>query len=630
MHKFFNNIIFGLPRPLKRAIQVGSDCTLIIFCFWLAMALRLDGIFTQIKPHSWLTLAAVIPGTIVTFACLGLYRAVVRFMAEKAVVVIVVGASVSSALAFIASQFFALEVPRSVPGIYFSLLVLATGGTRLLMRTAYLALKDIGRMPIVVYGAGDTGRLVARALMESKNYRPCLFIDDNKALQGTQIMGIPIVSLELAEKKISEISLKTALIAFQDKNLQKQAAKRMVSLGLEVRIVPEMSDLLSGRVKVSNMRRLKIEELLGRDTVKASSTLMARTTYSKSVMVTGAGGSIGTELCRQLIRQAPYRLVVLDVSEYALYTLVEELTEIIKSEQYEVVLVPLLGSITQQNVIERAIIEHEVDTLYHAAAYKHVPMVENNAAEALKNNALGTHLLARAAGRNGVKHFTLISTDKAVRPTNIMGATKRLAELAVLAAATIYPKTKFCSVRFGNVLGSSGSVVPKFEKQIEAGGPLTVTHPEILRYFMTISEAAQLVIQASAMADRGDVFLLDMGEPVLILDLARKMCALQGKTLHTDKTKEAGQDVIEVQFTGLRPGEKLYEELLVTGTETQTSHPRIKCEKSPITMELDVESVLDNLLKLRGNKEIAHALSALPLGYTIDQRHNAGADGSQE
>ena len=615
--------IFSLPRPAKRVIQVTSDGVMVVFCFWLAMALRLDGILTEIKPKSWMTLTTVIPVTIFIFARLGLYRSVVRYMAERAVTVILIGAATSSAVMFLTSQYFLLEVPKSVSGIYLTLLVLSTGGTRLLMRAIYLGARESDRAPVAIYGAGEAGRLLVRLLHESKNYRPALIIDDDASLHGTTVSGIPILPLEAAKKKTSEDGVKTALIAIGDSDPKgrRQAAFSMTELGLEVRMMPKMSDLISGRIRVSNLRNVKIEELLSRDPVEPDYTLMSQTTRGRSVMVTGAGGSIGSELCQQILRQLPRRLVLLEVSEYALYTITEELTAAIMTQEYDVELVPVLGSVTRQDVIERAIKENAVETLFHAAAYKHVPLVEQNASEAVRNNALGTQLIAQAAGRLGVQHFALISTDKAVRPTSIMGATKRLAELAVSEAARAHPGTKFCSVRFGNVLSSSGSVVPKFEKQIREGGPITLTHPDITRYFMTIREAAQLVIQASAMADKGDVFLLDMGDPVRILDLARTMCALHTQHLHTDLTKEAPEGAIKLEVTGLRPGEKLYEELLVTGLEENTPHPRIKCEQTAGKELTNLGSEIDSLLRLHGDSAVAQALSNLPLEYTMDNSH---------
>ena len=615
--------IFSLSRPAKRIIQILSDCALIALCFWIAMALSLNGIFTEIKPKSWLTLAAVIPPTVLIFVRLGLYRAVVRYMAEQAVFVIILGSALSSAIMFTTSQYFALEVPRSVPGIYFPLLVLAAGGTRLIMRTMYSISEDSDRKPVVIYGAGEAGRLLVRSLQDSKNYRAAALIDDEKRLQGSSIAGTPVLPLEKAREKISTEGVKTALIAIGNENLksQKLAAATMAGLGLEVRMIPNTSDLVSGRVRISSLRRLKIEELLHRDIVEADPRLMNATTRGKSIMITGAGGSIGSELCRQILLQAPRRLVLFEMSEYALYKISEELKATIKAQKYDVELVLELGSVTRPEAIENAIRQNAVETIFHAAAYKHVPLVEQNAVEAVINNVFGTYLTAQAAGRFGVKYFALISTDKAVRPTNIMGATKRLAELTVLDASKAHPSTNFCSVRFGNVLGSSGSIVPKFEQQIRDGGPLTITHPEVTRYFMTIPEAAQLVIQASAMAEKGKIFLLDMGEPVRILDLAAKMCSLHGKQLHSDETKEAPDGAIKIEITGLRPGEKLYEELLVAGTEVKTEHPKIKCEEYVCNKGINIKTTIDHLLGLRNNAEVAEALTNLPLEYSIDCIH---------
>lgn len=616
--------IFNLSRPVKRTIQVVSDSTLIALCFWMAMALRLQGIYTKIEFESWLVLATVIPVTVFAFARLGLYRSVVRYMAERAFTVIIIGAGISAATMFGTSQYFELGIPRSVPGIYFSLFVLATGSTRLGMRLVHLAARDAGRTPVVIYGANEAGRHLMRSLQESRNYRPYFFIDNSPQLQGTNISGLPVMNLENAKKKLENQAPVVALIAIGSENLtlQRQASKEMTDLGLEVRLMPKMSDLISGRVKITNLRKIKIDELLGRDPVQPLPELMSSTTSGLSVMVTGAGGSIGSELCRQIIRLAPKRLVLLEISEYALYSTIEELDATNKEFNYGVELVPILGSVTQNNVTTLAISENSVQTIFHAAAYKHVPLVENNAVEAVRNNILGTLITAQTAGQLGVKNFTLISTDKAVRPTNIMGATKRLAELVIKDMAEEYPSTNFCSVRFGNVLGSSGSVVPKFEKQILKGGPLTLTHPEITRYFMSIQEAAQLVIQSSAMAKGGEVFLLDMGKPIRIIDLARTMCSLHGKFLQTDEMKlPPEQNSIQLKITGLRPGEKLYEELLVSGTEVSTLHPRIKCDNSRSTQDINIQAVINQCLGLRSNTEVAEALAILPIEYTKDFRH---------
>lgn len=587
------------------------------------MALRLEGIFTEIKLTTWMALALVTPATLFTFARLGLYRAIVRYAAEKVALSIIIGAAISATVLFLTTQYFALAVPRSVPLIYFSLVLLTTAGTRLFIRTIYLNSRDVSRSPVAIYGAGEAGRFMLRALQESKNYRPSLFIDDNAYLHGSDIAGTPILPLQLAREKIAADGVKTALIAISDTDLkgQRQAAAMMADLGLEVRMMPKVSDLISGRLKISSLRKVRIDELLGRDVVKPIPELMSRTIRGKSVMITGAGGSIGSELCRQILNQDPRRIILYEISEYALYTIVEDITATIAAQKLDIELIPKLGSVTNQATVEATIIQNNVDTIFHAAAFKHVPIVEVNAREAVRNNAFGTYITAHAAGRLGIKYFALISTDKAVRPTNIMGATKRLAEFTVSDAAMNYPNTKFCSVRFGNVLGSSGSVVPKFEKQILNGGPLTLTHPEITRYFMTIPEAAQLVIQASALADTGNIFLLDMGEPIRILDLARKMCALHSKRLFAGEKIAAPEGAIQLEITGLRPGEKLYEELLITGLEVNTIHPKIRYEPPSNVTGIDWKATIENILNMDSDLKIANALSDLPLEYKMDAIH---------
>lgn len=607
---------------MKRVIQVAVDCALIFLCFWLAMALRLDGLFTEIGIGPWFTVAVIAPITVLTFAWLDLYRAIVRYMAEKAITVIVVGAALSSVAMLLVSQYFDLDVPRSVPGIYFSLLVLASGGTRLFMRTLYLNSRDKSRSPVVIYGAGEAGRFLMRSLQDSRNYRPAFFIDDDPRIQGSTIAGTPVVSFDQAKGQISRDSIKVALIAVDGGNPgdKRDASRRMAAIGLEVRSIPKVADLVAGRIKISTLQKVNIEELLGRDTVEQDTNLMELTIKNKSVLITGAGGSIGSELCRQIFQWKPSSIVLLETSEYALYTILEELRGLTSATQSETKLIPILGSVTERDVIERAITSNQIETIYHAAAYKHVPIVEENATEAVKNNALGTDIVAQLAGTLGVKHFTLISTDKAVRPTNVMGATKRLAELAMQAAARAHPNTKFCAVRFGNVLGSSGSVVPKFERQIETGGPITLTHPDITRYFMTVSEAAQLVIQASAMANNGEIYILDMGEPVKIFDLAKTMCALHGRKLHQGNDEDAPEGAIILKITGLRPGEKLYEELLITKMKASTVHPKIFSDDAPQVIAESISERILSLTQLNQFEQLAAALKGLHIGYTqIDE-----------
>ncbi|MFY9241122.1 MAG: nucleoside-diphosphate sugar epimerase/dehydratase [Roseovarius sp.] len=616
--------LFQLPRGPKRAIQVGFDVLAMALCFWLAMVLRLDGIATTLQPQSWAVLLAVVPVTIAAFVALGLYRAVIRFMADRALKTVSIGVAVSAVTMFATSQYLDLFVPRSVPGIYFAMLLIVTGGTRMIVRSIYLTSKDEGREPVLIYGAGDADNQLLQALDQSRNYRPAIFVDDDKKMHGAEIGGVRVIRPALAAQNIKALGIKTALLAMSNANAEgrRRAARMLSDLGLEVRVIPNVSDLVSGRIRMSELRRVTVEELLGRDPVPPIPKLMSKTTKGKSVMVTGAGGSIGSELCRQIMSQGPARLVLFDVSEYALYRIHEELTEASAAAGGDCVLVPVLGSVVRKDLVARTITDNAIETLFHAAAYKHVPLVEANVVAGVRNNVFGTEAVAGAAGELGVKTFTLISTDKAVRPTNVMGATKRLAELVMQAKAREHPGTKYCAVRFGNVLGSSGSVIPKFEKQIAAGGPITLTHPNITRYFMTIPEAAQLVVQASAMAKRGEIYLLDMGEPIKILDLAKTMARLHGREAFLEGAETAGPGALPIKVTGLRPGEKLYEELLVTGSETATDHTRVKCEGVEVTGIHAVDDWLASLSTFTSKSDeetLAEALEQLPLGFQRDR-----------
>ena len=570
--------LFQLPRAQKRLIQIAFDAGAIALAFWLAMVLRLEGVGTGITLESWSVLIAVVPVTILVFIRLGLYRAVIRFMAERALRAVAVGVLASATTMLIVSQALGLFVPRSVPGIYLTVLMVLVGGSRVGMRSLYLSAKEQGREPVLIYGAGEIGRQLLVAIDQSRNFRAGFFLDDSKQLHGTDIGGVMVTGPEAGRDAARRLGIKTALLAIPDAQAEgrRRAAKLLSGWGLEVRVIPNIADLITGRVRISELRRVSVEEVLGREPVPPIPDLLSATVTGRSVMVTGAGGSIGSELCRQILAQAPRRLVLLDASEFALYRIHEDLKERREAAEAGYEIVPVLGSITRRDVMVRAMRDYAVETVFHAAAYKHVPLVEANAVEGVRNNLLGTEAVASAAGECGVRNFTLISTDKAVRPTNVMGATKRAAELVVQAAAAAHPGTRYCSVRFGNVLGSSGSVIPKFERQIAAGGPITLTHPEVTRYFMTIPEAAQLVIQASAMAECGEVYLLDMGQPIKIIDLARTMARLHGRDAYIEGVDTPLPTGIAVRVTGLRPGEKLNEELLVNGGSHPTAHPSVR------------------------------------------------------
>jgi len=452
-------------------------------------------------------------------------------------------------------------------------------------------------------------------------------VDDAVELQGNDVGGLRVHGPEAMEALVRLRGIELVLLATPSatRAQRKKIVDRLDMLPVRFQTIPGMADLVSGRARVSELRDVTVEDLLGRDPVPPRSDLMATNITDKVVMVTGAGGSIGSELCRQIVQNAPRTLVLWEQSELALYSLDMELRELIVAEGLDVKLVPLIGSVQNSGRFRTSLQRFGVQTIYHAAAYKHVPLVEHNVVEGLRNNVFGTKTVVDEAIAAGVEAFILVSTDKAVRPTNIMGASKRLAELVCQSAAERNTGTVFSMVRFGNVLGSSGSVIPRFRAQVEAGGPVTVTHPEITRYFMTIPEAAQLVIQAGAMAEGGDVFVLDMGEPICIVDLAERIVRLSGLTPYrTDILGEDGQAAtgdIEIRFTGLRPGEKLYEELLIGDDSSPTQHPRIMTAKENSLRPTALEDLLDNILAACKMQDIARLRMLIrnaPTGYLPD------------
>jgi FlaA1/EpsC-like NDP-sugar epimerase len=571
--KFF----LDLPRLQKQIIAATADLFFLPLTFILAIWLRYDDINSQLfHQYLWLIFAAPII-SIPVFIRLGLYRAIVRFIDQKIVYVIVLGVTLSFVgIAAVAALTHTVTLSRGVFLIYWVSAILYVVASRFLARGYLLhASGPGGAIRVAIYGAGAAGTQLASALRAGHEYLPVAFIDDTKELQGAIIAGIkvcpPNALVELvANKKIKEILLAMPSLT---KAQQKRILDRLEPLKVKTKVTPPIESLVSGMLRVQDVREIEIEDLLGRDAVEPDSRLIAACITGKSVMVTGAGGSIGSELCRQIIRLAPARLILLEMSEFVLYSIEQELQELKKALDIDhIKVMPFLGSVLEHEKCKKILHTFSVDTVYHAAAYKHVPLVEHNPIEGIRNNVFGTLSVAQAAVEAGVKYFVLISTDKAVRPTNVMGSTKRLAELILQAFSRQQTKTRFCMVRFGNVLGSSGSVVPLFRKQIMEGGPITVTHPEITRYFMTIPEAAQLVLQAGAMGEGGDVFVLDMGEPVKIMDLAKRMVHLSGLEIKDETTPDG---TIDIQHVGLRPGEKLYEELLIGANVEGTDHPLI-------------------------------------------------------
>ncbi|MDR2220649.1 MAG: polysaccharide biosynthesis protein [Methylobacillus sp.] len=568
--------LLGLPRRQKQFISIAVDLLLLGAAYWSALAMRFETLTPDLKPYAWQMVAAPLLAVPI-FIRLGLYRAVIRFMEDRALFTIVGGVSLSvTLLAAGVALTHTTGLSRGVLGIYWLLAVVYIGASRFLVRGYFQRgeRRQGLRRRVIIYGAGRAGTQLAHTLRAGREYLPVAFVDDNPLLQKSELAGLTVYPVDDLASVLEVVEADELLLAIPSASRARRAEiiEQLEKFQCKTRIIPGLEDVISGRLGIDVIREVEIEDLLGRESAAPDAALLGRCITGKVVLVSGAGGSIGSELCRQIIKLKPLRLVLMELSEFALYSIEQELAAFCARDKQDVELVPLLGSVMHQHRNEVVMKSFGVQTVYHAAAYKHVPIVEHNPIEGARNNAIGTRRMAEAALKAGVEVFVLISTDKAVRPTNVMGASKRLAELIVQALAQQGGATRFCMVRFGNVLGSSGSVVPLFRKQIAAGGPITLTHPDITRYFMTIPEAVQLVIQAGAMARRGEVYVLDMGKSVKIIDLARRMVHLSGLELR-DEAHPDGD--IAIQITGLRPGEKLYEELLIGENVEGTTHPLI-------------------------------------------------------
>lgn len=599
-----------MPRRFKRLVMMLTDAASVPLALWAAFALRLGQFAPDLRPFWWLFV--LLPAlSLPVFAMLSFYRVVIRYMAPHAVLALIKGVTIST-LVLAASTLMVsrLGFPRSVVPLYWLLLLLCVGGSRFIARAylQWMSRQSADKRTVIVYGAGDAGARLVGMLASGRDYQPVALIDDNPALHGNVVGGVRVYSPARLGQLISEYGVSQVLLALPSisKSRRKEILQHLESYPVHVRTIPGLTDLLAGRAQLDHLREVDVEDLLGRDPIAPDQELLERCVRGKSVLVTGAGGSIGSELCRQIVRLQPRRLVLLELSEYALYRIERELRPMLTPGTE---LIPLLGTVLNRRRLREIMCRLDVQTVYHAAAYKHVPIVEQNILEGMYNNVIGTLHAGQAAQDAEVETFVLISTDKAVRPTNVMGASKRLAELALQGLAQQpNTKTRFCLVRFGNVLGSSGSVVPLFREQITRGGPVTVTHPEITRYFMTIPEAAALVIQAGAMAQGGDVFVLDMGEPVKIVDLARKMIHLTGYTVRDEKNPDGE---IEIHYTGLRPGEKLYEELLIGDNVTGTQHPMIMRAMETSLPWKDLECLIDRLMLAFKRLDCAEAHAVL-------------------
>lgn len=609
--------ILNASRPLKRFLSVSYDIAAVPIAIYMALALRYGSLTPPIEQNIFAVCLITTVTTIAVFIKLGLYRAVVRFMTSKAFTTLALGIAVSATILATVSFLLPASIPRSSILIYFFTAFALLGTPRLFIRSLVSQLSKLAAEPVLIYGAGNQGIALAQALAASEVYRPYAFVDDSPQKQKMNIQGLKVLAAHNIEEICTVTDVKKVLLALgrTGTSERKRLIETLADKNLEVLTAPSVTDIISGKARIEEVREVEIEDLLGRESVTPRRELLESNIKGKVVAVTGAGGSIGSELCRQVIAQEPKKIILIELNEFSLYSIEQELSQINEINGTEIPIISILGSVQRQNRLEAVFKTFKVQTVYHAAAYKHVPMVEHNVVEGVRNNVFGTWYCAEAAISSGVERFVLISTDKAVRPTNVMGTSKRLAELVLQALARRQSDTLFCMVRFGNVLGSSGSVVPLFRRQIKEGGPITVTHPDIIRYFMTIPEASQLVIQAGAMGKGGDVFVLDMGEPIKITSLAKKMIKLSGLT---ERSIQNPSGDIEILYTGLRPGEKLYEELLIGDNVEGTGHPRIMTANEIMLSWPETHNLLNHLDKACHDfkvEEVVKLLLESPAGY---------------
>ncbi len=615
------HLFFSVSRVYKRLISLCYDFFALVFSFWVAAVLRLGDTDIYLSFMDYLAVFVAVLLSLVVFTRLGLYRAVLRYMSSQAVVSLLIGVSVSTAILIAVVYFTHSSISRSVPVIYWFMALVVVGGPRWVVRYIFAHKMKHKKQAVIIFGAGRAGRQLLTSLQSGGEYKVVAFIDEDPGKYRTVVQGVMVSSFVELQSLVDKHSVKQVLLALGSakKVTRRAIIDKLIPFPVEVLTIPSMADVVSGRARIEELKEVDIDDLLGRESVEPNKPLLLQCIESKVVMVTGAGGSIGSELCRQICKLNPKSLVLFELSEFALYAIERELLTYQKKNNLSFSIYPFLGSVQHKKRLCEVMKLTGAQTVYHAAAYKHVPLVELNVIEGVRNNVFGTWFTAEAAIEAKVETFVLISTDKAVRPTNFMGASKRLAELVLQAKSYANNHTtRFSMVRFGNVLGSSGSVVPLFRSQIKAGGPITLTHPEITRFFMTIPEASQLVIQAGAMGKGGDVFVLDMGESVKIMDLATRMVNLMGLTV----ISKSQPGDIEIIHTGLRPGEKLYEELLIGENVEGTSHPKIMTASEEYLEWSEMEVLLkrlDHACHSMDCNRVKELILSAPVGY--DPQH---------
>lgn len=584
-----------MNRNAKQRIKIFFDASIIVASLIGAMALRLETFsFLELK-QIYLIIAILVIPSILCFSLVGLYQSFFRYSSIEVVAQVSQGVFFSGILLITTKIIVLPTIPSTVPVIYALLLFLGISGVRFAFRCFFRHKNVLEKKYIAIYGAGAAGAQLIQSLKFNPKYIVRLVIDDAINLQGQRLLGHKVMSLPEASAKFDQCKITTVLLAMPNIGLndRKKIVLRLTNFSVEVKTMPGISSLIDGSISINQFKDIEIESLLERETVKPDLSLLEKNITGKTVLVTGAGGSIGSELIRQIIVLKPDRLLLIDISEFAIYQIYNEVES--SALNLGVELAPIVGSVYDRSFIASVFNKNKVDTIYHAAAYKHVPLMENNVAQAIKNNSLGTFVISEEAIRAKVSNFTLISSDKAVNPTNIMGASKRLAERVCQSFYSEQKVTKFTIVRFGNVLGSSGSVVPLFKKQIEAGGPITLTHIDVTRYFMTITEAVQLVLQASALSNGKDVLVLDMGKPVRILDVAIKMVHLSGLIPYVENKNTQNKGDIAIRVTGLRAGEKMFEELSYNDNLMNTSHPRIMAINEDTVARVQIKEIISAL-----------------------------------